>query len=154
MLSALRVADAAEMVDVLSAEELYAFIGGTAPTEAELRERYRAQVGSPSDPCEQWHNWIVRLAGGSAMGYVQATVCGEHAEVAWVIGQPWQGFGYATEATRAMLAWLTADGDVREVTAYIHPDHAISQRVASSAGLEPTGQFADGEEIWRWPPRA
>jgi RimJ/RimL family protein N-acetyltransferase len=151
-LSALRIADAAEMVDVLAAAELYEFIGGTAPSEAELRERYRAQVLGPPDATEQWHNWIVRLAGhGPAIGYVQATVRGDRADVAWVIGQPWQGCGYAAEATRAMLAWLTASTGVHEVIAQIHPDHSASQRVASSAGLQPTRQLTEGEEIWRWP---
>ena len=151
VLSALKVAYATEMVEVLSASELYEFTGGTAPTESELRQRYRDQLAGPSDPIEQWHNWIVRLGSdGPAMGYVQATVRGGHAEIAWVIGRPWQGRGYATEATRAMFAWLTSIGDVQEVTANIHPDHTGSRRVASSAGLEPSSKTVDGEQVWQW----
>lgn len=152
MLSALRLADATEMVGVLSAEELYEFMGGTAPSEAELRRRYRAQIAGLPDPAEHWHNWIVRLAGpGPAIGYVQATVGGSQAEVAWVIGEAWQRCGYAAEATRAMLAWLVANGYVREITAHIHPDHAASQGVASSTGFERIRRLADGEEIWQRP---
>ena len=71
--------------------------GGEPPTVAALQARYVAQVtgGSP-DGSETWHNWIVRLrAGDVAVGYVQATVTdgGRVADVAWVIGTPWQGRG-------------------------------------------------------------
>jgi hypothetical protein len=38
-----------------------------------------------------WHNWIVRSrTTGSAVGYVQATVTGDTADVAWLVGVRWQ----------------------------------------------------------------
>ncbi len=74
-----------------------------------------------------WFNWIVTDgAGGSAVGYVQATVptSGGPAEIAWVIGKPWQGNGYTTESVRLMLGELASHG-VTEVIAHIHPGHHV-----------------------------
>ena len=43
----LTVADAAEMVAVLSGEALYAYTGGAPPGLGELRARYAGQVAGP-----------------------------------------------------------------------------------------------------------
>jgi RimJ/RimL family protein N-acetyltransferase len=150
-LDPLRVADAEEMAVVLGAPELYGFIGGEPPALSELTDRYRRQVvGRSLDGREEWLNWIVRLEG-TAIGYVQATVHeGTRAVVAWVIGVPWQGRGYATEAVRAMIVVLRARG-VTRIEAYIVPGHAASEVVAARAGLAATGQLdSDGEQAWRW----
>jgi len=66
-------------------------------------------AGRSPDGREEWCNWILRREpGGEAVGYVQATISGEgrRAEIAWVVGLPWQGRGYATEAARALVGWL------------------------------------------------
>jgi RimJ/RimL family protein N-acetyltransferase len=155
-LETLRVDDAGAMVAVLADPELYRFTGGEPPPLAALRRRYEAQVaGRSPDGREAWHNWIVRLADdGASIGFVQATVvddddgAGACADVAWLIGVPWQGLGYAAEAAGALVAWLLARG-VTPVTAHVHPDHAASARVAERAGLSATTQIEDGERVWR-----
>ena len=100
---------------------------------------------------EEWRNWVLRLEpGGQAVGYVQATISGEGqcAEIAWVIGLEWQGRGYATEAARALIAWLDSRG-ARVIQAHIHPGHAASAAVARRAGLASAGVTEDGEQLWR-----
>lgn len=146
----LRIEDADEMAVVLGGASLYAFTGGRPPSVDELRERYAAQVsGGPPDGREAWRNWIVREgADGPATGYVQATITGDVADVAWVIGEPWQGRGYASEAAQAMVAWLAGHG-VRTVTAHVHPEHEASATVADRVGLRPTLSVEDGERVWR-----
>jgi RimJ/RimL family protein N-acetyltransferase len=132
---------------------LYEYIGGEPPDIAALRDRYaRLVVGRSSDGRERWHNWIVRLGGGGiAIGTVQATVAADDpsADIAWVIGVPWQGLGYASEAATALVAWLKAAG-ITTVIAHIHPDHTASSAVARRAGLQPTDELEDGERVWRW----
>ena len=137
------------MVAVLSDASLYTFTGGEAPDADVLRRRYESQVAGPSDASQSWRNWIIRLADSSAaIGYVQATVTAESADVAWVIGEPWQGIGYATEAAVAMCEWLRRCG-ITVVSAHIHPEHVASGRVASACGLSPSDRFdADGERVW------
>ena len=146
-LTPLDVADAAEMVDVLSDPALYAFTGGTPPNFAQLLELYRHQTSGAPRGGDIWHNWILRL-DGSAIGYVQATVKGVCADLAWFVGVPWQGSGYATESSQAVRDWL-ADRGVARFSAQIHPDNGASRAVATRLGLRPTGQSdADGEMIW------
>ena len=88
-------------------------------------------------------------ADGCLAGYVQATVRGARAEVAWVVGARWQGRGYAKEAAAGLVRHLLDQGSVRTVVAHIHPGHAASAAVASAAGLLPTGEWEDGEVRWR-----
>jgi RimJ/RimL family protein N-acetyltransferase len=151
-LAPLRPEDADEMVKVLADPALYVFTGDRPPSLAELQARYAAQtVGRSGDGTETWHNWIVRLRpDGVAIGYVQATIrrAESAADVAWLIGTPWQGRGFATEAARAMLHWLRRNG-VGFVTAHVHSDHGASAAVAGRIGLEPTDELEDGERIWR-----
>jgi hypothetical protein len=51
-----------------------------------------------------------------------------------------------------VLAWLQRL-PVGAVIAQIHPGHAASRAVARAAGLTPTDQRHDDEQIWRWPAR-
>jgi len=145
------VADADEMVGVLSGAALYTFTGGSPPSLGELRARYsRLAAGRSPDGREEWRNWIIRREPGrAAVGYVQATIVdgGTRAEIAWVVGLNWQRQGFAAEAVRALVAWLDARG-VTAIQAHIHPDHAASAAVAGRAGLVPTGRSDGGEQLW------
>lgn len=73
---------------------------------------------------------------------------GRRAEIAWVVGSRRQGRGYASEAARALVAWLDGHG-VATIEAHIHPRHEASAAVARKAGLLPTERFDDGERLWR-----
>ncbi|MFI0407600.1 GNAT family N-acetyltransferase [Actinomadura sp. 3N508] len=175
VLEPLAVEHADEMAPVLDDPRLHRHIGGEPLTLAELRARYAHLVAGPAPyHQEHWLNWIVRrLRDGQAIGYVQATVAPAPpgftvtpasagstvtpgpprsiASVAWVIGMPYQGFGFATEAARALLNWLLAHG-VRDVVATVHPDNHPSKAVAAKLGLRPTPETTDdGETVWRLP---
>lgn len=143
--------DAHEMAPALSDPALYRFIGGEPPTPDALRRQYVAWIAGPSRPGEAWHNWAVRLAvDGTAIGHVQATVVdgGARADIAWILGTPWHGRGYATEAAIAVVRWLESGG-VGTITAHVHPRHTASARVAERVGLEPTGELEGGEVVWK-----
>jgi RimJ/RimL family protein N-acetyltransferase len=174
VLEPLAVHHADEMAPVLDDPRLHDYIGGEPLTRAELRARYAHLVAGPA-PFHQegWLNWIVRrVRDGQAVGYVQATVTPaapgftvgpasagstvtpgpprNTASLAWVIGMPYQGFGFATEAARALLDWLRAHG-IGTVVATIHPDNRASAAVAAKIGLRPTGETSDDETVWRPP---
>jgi RimJ/RimL family protein N-acetyltransferase len=147
----LRPEHAGEMAGVLADPALHAFIGGAPLSRPELRARYeRLAAGSP-DPAVSWCNWVIQVRDpGCLAGTVQATIAGASeltAQVAWVVGTPWQGRGIATEAARALVAWL-GRRQVRAVIAHIHPGHVPSAAVAAAAGLCPTDQWQDGERWW------
>lgn len=141
----LQVEHADEMAVVLSDPALYAFIGGAPATVEQLRSRYERMIAGPSSPGESWLNWVIRLRDeGCLTGYVQATVSADTAEIAWVVGTPWQGRGIAREAASALVDWLP----VRTVVAHIHPEHTASAAVAAAAGLTRTDVRQDGEVRW------
>ena len=151
-LAPLMVDDADEMVAVLGDARMYEFTGGRPPSLDQLRERYRRLVvGHSADGSQQGLNGVVRLAADDvAVGVMQATVvaAGSAADVAWEVGVPWQGRGLASEAAGAVVEWLVTEG-VDTITAYIHPEHHASGRVAARAGLSPTADLVDGETMWR-----
>lgn len=160
------------MAVVLFDPALYVHTGGAPEDAGALRARYERQSAGSPDPAELWWNWVLRVrTDGSLAGYVQATVRGARAEVAWVVGVRWQGRGYAKEAAAGLVRHLLDQGEgqgedqgqdpdqgqgqgpdrdpVRTVVAHIHPDHAASAAVATAAGLLPTGEWEDGEVRWR-----
>ncbi|MEV8569350.1 GNAT family N-acetyltransferase [Streptomyces sp. NPDC051322] len=156
----LRVAHADEMAEVLSDPSLHTFIGGRPATVEELRARYERQLAGSPDPAVTWWNWVIRLRAegrstegcpvkGSLTGTLQATVEEPVAEIAWVVGTPWQGRGIAKEAAAGLCRHLAGVPGLHEVIAHIHPDHAVSAAVAGAAGLRPTGEWQEGEERWR-----
>jgi RimJ/RimL family protein N-acetyltransferase len=152
MLVPLSPEHADEMAVVLSDPDLYTFTGGSPPTVQELRARYERWTAGSADPDVSWCNWVIQLRTPRCLtGTVQATISsGDEplAEVAWVVGTPWQGQGIATEAAHALIAWLRYQS-VNSAIAHIHPRHQASAAVAAAAGLTPTGQMEDGEMRWR-----
>ncbi|WP_128428665.1 GNAT family N-acetyltransferase [Streptomyces cyaneus] len=149
----LRVEHAEEMAVVLADPALHTFTGGTPHSPGELRARYERLVAGSPAPGVSWCNWVLRLRAQSRLvGTVQATVTeNEGAEIAWVVGTPWQGRGFASEAARGLVTWLGRQS-VRTVVAHIHPDHLASAAVAAAAGLAPTEEEQDGETRWRLVP--
>jgi RimJ/RimL family protein N-acetyltransferase len=151
-LEPLRVGHAAEMAMVLDDPGLHRFTGGTPATRADLVKTYTRQVAGPVDGSQRWLNWVVRrMSDDHAVGTVQATIdrtdAGVVAEVAWVVGTPYQGHGYAAEAAQVMVSWIRAQGDVT-VIAHVHPDHQASASVARAVGLVPTDTVVAGEVRW------
>ncbi|MQA25639.1 MAG: GNAT family N-acetyltransferase [Micromonosporaceae bacterium] len=149
----LLVEHAEEMAAVLSDRALHTFIGGTPDTAQALRSRYQRMTAGGSDPAVSWLNWVIRLRDEACLtGTVQATISpsdhGHFAEVAWVVGTPWQGRGIASEAARGLVDWLSQQ-PVRTVIAHVHPDHQASAAVAAAAGLTPTDEWHEGEIRWR-----
>jgi RimJ/RimL family protein N-acetyltransferase len=152
-LEPLRVEHAEEMAVVLADPALHSFIGGAPDGPQELRSRYQRMVAGSGDPAVRWLNWVIRLRDeGCLTGTVQATVSlsgqDSGAEIAWVVGTPWQGRGIASEAARGLVDWL-GERSVRTVVAHIHPEHRASAGVAAAAGLAPTGERYEGEIRWR-----
>jgi RimJ/RimL family protein N-acetyltransferase len=149
-LTPLRAEDADEMFPVLNDQRLHEFTDGDVMSREEMRTWFAFLArGLAPDGQEIWLNWLVRLRdGGQPIGYVQAGIEYLNADVAWVIGVPWQRQGYGSEAATAMVDWLIAHR-IALLVASIHPDHAASAAIARRCGLAPTDEVVQGEVIWR-----
>ena len=149
-LTPIRAEHAPRLFDVLAEPALYLYTGGSPPATLEVLTRGFANWESRLSPdgSELWLTWMTaQRDSGAAVGYVQATVADNRADLAWVIGLPWQGRGYASEASRAVLDWLVSLGAVR-FRACVKPAHRKSQQVAERLGLIRTDQWIAGEEVW------
>jgi RimJ/RimL family protein N-acetyltransferase len=126
------------------------------------------------EPLRVDHWVIVERGADEAVGFVQATLrdaapntdthCSTappsstrsapvtqpswSAELAWVVGAPCQGRGYATAAVRAVQQWLRDQG-ATDFVAHIADANIPSRRVALAVALAPTDEFVDGERVWR-----
>lgn len=161
-LEPLAVTHATAMAAVLADPALHAFIGGEPLAADGLQARYERLVAGSSDADVAWLNWVVRARTDDGLvGTVQATLTnlagtsagGVIAEIAWVIGSPWQGQGFAREAAVGLVGWLRglrAENRplIAAVVAHVHPDHAASAAVAAAAGLRPTDVVEAGEVRW------
>jgi endoglucanase len=144
----LRAADAGELLGLLDDPIVRGFLG-----VAHLAGLRRVFAGwerrrSP-DGRQGWLNWVVRDRGDRrALGWAQATVERRSAEVAYALLPGERGRGAASDALRAMTAWLRAAGGAGDVTASIAPANVASQRVARAAGFVPGNRTREGERVW------
>jgi RimJ/RimL family protein N-acetyltransferase len=115
-----------------------------------LRRRFAAWESRRSpDGEERWLNWVVReRADGRALGWVQATVRGATASVAYALLAAERGRGAASDAVRAMIQWLRTELGVTDLTASIAPANLASAHVARAVGLEATDGRDEDEVIW------
>jgi len=100
-----------ELIVPLADPTLWTYADTPVPDSLEgLRGRYRRlEKRASPDGREWWLNWAVR-AGADAIGFVEATVRANESRIAiaYALGKAWWGRGYATDATRTMLAFLAA----------------------------------------------
>ncbi len=145
-------ADAEEMFEMLLDPHLGAFTGDEPPASVEaLRASYAGLASRRSpDGTQLWLNWVMRIKDdGRAVGYLQATVDGDSARLAWVVGLASQRQGYASEGAAAMMECLAGPVGVGDFVAAIHDDHEASKGVARRLSMIPTDELEDGERLWR-----
>jgi RimJ/RimL family protein N-acetyltransferase len=144
----LRGDDADDLSGLLDDPMIRGFLG--VAHLAGLRARFRSwETRRAPHGGEWWLNWVVRAREDRwALGWMQATVDGPTAAVAWALLPGERGRGAASGAVRALAPWLRSTLAVEEVTASIAPENAASEHVARAAGFAPTERCADGERVW------
>lgn len=130
-------AHAEEMFDVLSDPAIYEFENEPPRSLEWLRERYsKLETRRSSDGEQHWLNWVVRLASGEPIGYVQATVYPDgQASIAYELGSRFWGFGYASESVKALMRELVERYDVREFSAVLKEHNHRSLRLLKRLGF-------------------
>jgi [ribosomal protein S5]-alanine N-acetyltransferase len=129
-------AHADAMFDVLADPAIYEFENEPPASRETLRARFlRLETRGSNDGAEQWLNWVVRLAGGPLMGYVQATVTSRSTYVAYVFASAFWGRGYATRSVEAMIAELARSYGVRRLDAIAVRRNVRSLRVLERLGF-------------------
>lgn len=138
--------DAEDLAELLDDPLVRGWLG---PDMERLRTRFRRwETRRSPDGSQVWLNWAARLlVGGAAVAWVQASVSGDSAEVAYATLPSQRRRGYCAEAVRGAIDWLGRD--VASVEAHIAADNPGSAAVARALGLHATDELHDGEVIWR-----
>lgn len=134
-----RAQHAEAMFEVLIDPALYEYENAPPASLDALRARYR-QLESRVSPngAELWLNWVVRLADGTTIGYVQATLRPQgRAAIAYELGSAWWGRGLAGEAVRAMVDELARHYQVRHLFAVHKQQNLRSHRLLLRLGFTP-----------------
>ncbi len=144
----LQASDAEALAGLLEEAQLREWL--RAEDVRDLRDRFSAwETRRSPDGDELWLNWVVRERDDArALGWVQATVRGRTANVAYALLPAERGAGAASDAVRALVRWLRDRLSVTVVTAEIDESNAASARVAVAAGFERTIHRAGDEVVW------
>ena len=130
---------AGEMFALLQDPRIYEYENEPPASQAWLRERYaKLETRHSGDGAEHWLNWIVRIASGEAIGYVQASVePGGRAFVAYVLASRWWGQGLAQEAVHAMMDELRDAYGAKRFVAVFKRANARSRALLVRLRFEP-----------------
>lgn len=71
----------------------------------------------------------------------------EEPELGYVIGQPYQNKGYATEVCRAIIKYGTEEIGFKHFNAFVHRDNSSSIRICEKCGLTRKEQVMIGDEL-------
>lgn len=138
-------AHAEEMFSVLSDPAIYEIENEPPSSPAWLRTRFtKLETRLSADGDEQWLNWVIRLADGGLIGYVQATIEPDgRAAVAYVLSSAYWGRGLAYEAVAAMMIELATHHAVRGFFAVLKQRNRRSLRLLARLGFSttPPAQF-------------
>jgi len=119
-------------------KRLYDFIDDGPPASIEsLRERFeKLSTQRSPDGLETWLNWALRtLKDRRYIGYVQATLRNNSAEIAYVIFVDAWGNGYGREAVAAMVNELGAHYAVTAFRAHVDARNRRSVGLLEALGF-------------------
>jgi [ribosomal protein S5]-alanine N-acetyltransferase len=75
-------------------------------------------------------------------------------EIGWGLNEDARGKGYATEASTAVINWVSKQPGVTTVSATIPDDNYASQRLAARLGFARTSNIRRDLPIWRFDPNS
>jgi len=141
---------AAKLFALLSDAQLYEYLEADPPESVSVLERrYRRwSTGRSPDGSEEWLNWAARLRGSDDyVGWFQATIGADDAQIAYLVFLPFQRRGYALEASEAVIRHLIADKQVKKLRAAADPKNAASIALAKALGLKVIDSGATGGDV-------
>nr|WP_295110074.1 GNAT family N-acetyltransferase [uncultured Caulobacter sp.] len=88
---------------------------------------------------------IIEKISGRFMGVIELRLSPPKADFGYILGEPFWGRGFATEAASTVVAWAIAQHGIFRVWATCHPDNAASAAVLRKVGLAHEAKLANWE---------
>jgi RimJ/RimL family protein N-acetyltransferase len=129
--------DVTDMLEILSGEDVLRYFPGSKRPNRDQVARLVARM------LEHWRErgyglWAVTdgesgvLMGRCGLQYLPDT---DEVEVDFILGRPYWGLGFATEAGRASLAYGFETMNFEKIVGIVHPENIPSQRVLEKLGM-------------------
>jgi len=103
-------------------------------TESMLRNAIAAWDGDSRFPF-----MITLKENGTVIGMIDPHIEGHKAAIGYVMNRGYQGKGYMTESTRAIIDWALGQPSIYRVYATTDVENIASQRVMEKAGMQREG---------------
>jgi RimJ/RimL family protein N-acetyltransferase len=131
--------DAKDALAIYADWEVARFIGGQPHPDIDHTRQYLAAV------IKRYEDWQFRFGSWALEDKVSTRVVGaallkplpgvSDVEIGWHLGRGFWGFGFATEAAHALLAYGFDDLDLREIFAVLRADNSASRAVTKRLGM-------------------
>ena len=107
-----------------------------------------ARIRQSIEANPQWHAMYAVLQRQTGqfvgmMNYHLRQPWNRRLALGWILARPWQGQGFAGEATSALLDHCFTSLGTHRVEAHIEPDNAASRRLAERLGFRHEGLMRD-----------
>ena len=143
--------DAGQLYECLGSDpKMHKYSGWNPYATPEMaQETVRRFIDSYHD--ERSYSWVMDVNGDDVVaGTIGAYDYGlDQIEVGFSVGRSWQGRGFATEALKTVLQYLTENEGIRCVTAWCATENTGSRKVSEKSrmqlvNIERDGLFVDG----------
>jgi len=118
---------------------VYAFFPDDQPKDlAELTKRFGYMATGPHRPgsTQIWLNYaLLDRQTGEGVGFLEATIEGTSADIAYLLGKQWWGQGLTSEALAWYCSYLKTAHGITEIWATVTSGNDASARVAQKAGF-------------------
>jgi [ribosomal protein S5]-alanine N-acetyltransferase len=126
---------------------VYQFIDDRPPASVgELAGRFERMTGGPPAhrTHESWWNYaLLHVESGRAIGRIQATIVRDRAEIAYLVGSDYWGYGYAREAVTWLHRQLRERTAVSTFWATARPENVRSIGLLCRLGYTRVNQWPD-----------
>ncbi len=140
-----------------STEEVLAWVDSLdAATRAEISPDWLARIHTSTSPDPWTHGFAMMYrASGTKIGscaYKGPPDADETVEIGYGVDPEYQGRGFATEATKALVEHAMSSDQVRVVRAHTRLEGKASMRVLEKSGFKCFGEVVDPEDglVLRW----
>jgi RimJ/RimL family protein N-acetyltransferase len=139
LLTPLQLSDAKDLLYYRSKPDISAFLSWKPQTIGEAEEYIRkAHLISANTP-ESWYQLAVRIKdSGALVGDIGLHFLGpqnQQVELGYAVSDAYQGKGYATEAIKAVLAFLFTTYTKHRITASVDPQNSKSIQLLKRVGM-------------------
>ena len=141
--------DAEQLYEYFGADpEMYRYSGWNPYATPEMaRDTVQRFIESYGD--EHAYSWVMDANGdGVVAGTIGAyDYDGDRIEAGFSVARGWQGRGFATEALRRVLEYLTENEGIACVTAWCASENIASKRVLERSGMQLVRTEKDGLKV-------